>query len=360
MKKILTTFAFSFLFLSLTHAQVSKGMLLLDGEVGLGYQTSSNDVGEGVDITFSPIAAYFVSDHFMLGGGFSSQTLLSEGDDNTSFGLVPIVRYYFNPSSTSLNYFAQLDGVLEFSDNGSNSFGASLGVNKFLNANVALEGGLSFNLISDEFSDDNTGVLSLNLGVRSFLSSSDRQNWGQASSGIAPGVMMIGMSGANVSVTLGEIEFLTMSLVPNVGYFFTENIAFGGAVGLSFLTGLGDIEAWSAGISIRPFARYYFTPQSRLAWFGQASLGYAIAKSDNPTFETTTNSFDFGLAAGGNLFLTSNFALEFTVGWDIIGSNTEFEDTSGIFPSNESENTLSNIGFNIGFQYFWNRGGGNE
>ncbi|MCH2084974.1 MAG: hypothetical protein MK226_21485 [Saprospiraceae bacterium] len=356
MKKILTTFAFSFLFLSLTHAQVSKGMLLLDGEVGLGYQTSSNDVGEGVDITFSPIAAYFVSDHFMIGGGFASQTILSEGGDNTSFGLVPIVRYYFNPSSTNINYFAQLDGILEFSDNGSNAFGVSLGVNKFLNANVALEGGLSFTLLEDEFADDNTGLLSLNLGIRSFLSSSDRESWGQASSGIAPGVMMIGMSGANITLALSEVEFLTMSLVPNVGYFFTENIVLGGAVGLSFLTGLGDVEVWSGGISIQPFARYYFTPESRLAWFGQASIGYAIAGSDNPTFESTTNSFDFGIAGGGNLFLTSNFALEFTVGWNINGSNTEFEDSSGFFTDNETENTLNNIGFNVGFQYFWNRG----
>ena len=123
---------------------------------------------------------------------------------------------------------------------------------------------------------------------------------------------------------------------------------------------MGDIDIWSGTIRIQPFARYYFTPESRVAFFGEAAIGYAINRLDNSTFETTRNTFDFALRGGGNLFLTSDFALEFTAGWNIISSNTDFEDSSGAFPSGDSENTLNNLGFNIGFQYFWNRSGGDE
>ena len=159
MKKILTTFAFSFLFLSLTYAQVSKGTLLLDGEIGLAYQSSTNGTSEGVDFTFSPIAGYFLSDRFMVGGGFATETILAEGVDDTSFGFVPTIRYYFNPSSTRFNYFGQLGAVIQLSDNGTNAYSATLGVNKFLNPNVALEGGFSYSLVDDTFFDETVRYL---------------------------------------------------------------------------------------------------------------------------------------------------------------------------------------------------------
>jgi outer membrane protein len=360
MKALLSVVILFFCSIFYVNAQVTKGTLLVDGNIGLNVD-GDNELFEDLTFQFTPLFAYFVSDHFMLGGGVNYRVNYSNNRISTLFRFNPLVRYYFNPKSTSVNYFAEVQADFGLSSlkktSGPYNYNFSLGLNKFLTPNIALEGRLVY-FLEEQSSlfDRYRNIFILNLGLRAFLSKDDRIDWNSIDSGIAKGVMMIGISEA--SIILNEDDRIDINLTPNIGYFITENIALGGTLGLNYGLRLDIDDFWVAEMTIRPFARYYFNPRSKLAWFAEGAVGYTLFEFDIFGLEVIRNTFDYRIQGGANLFLTSNLALEFALGWDSANSNSEAVDTEGRFPDTPSErtSTQSNLGFNIGIQYFWNRG----
>jgi len=145
----------------------------------------------------------------------------------------------------------------------------------------------------------------------------------------------------------GDLKNTSFNVTPSVGFFVTDNIALGVAVGYTSTendnAGSGfdtKQNAFTAGV----FGRYYFNPASKFNIFGQLDLGYNSTKletySDFGPIEYKVDGFGVGLSPGMNYWLSNHFALEATFG--ILGYASAKPD----FPGAESSNVFS-IGLNL-------------
>ena len=152
------------------------------------------------------------------------------------------------------------------------------------------------------------------------------------------GSIMIGGSAGFNSRSYDGDTYTYIYLLPEVGYFVTDQIAVGALLNLEFFGGDGD-GSW---IGIGPFGRYYFNNSGPARFFGQAGIEfYNIDFGGNS--DSFTN-FGFNIGAGVDYFLNESVALEALLNFN---SNKDQDD-------DESE---KNIGLNIGVSVFIGGGG---
>ncbi len=139
--------------------------------------------------------------------------------------------------------------------------------------------------------------------------------------GFAKGDVFVSGAFTLSSAKTGDFKESSFEIAPKVGYFVTENIAVGATIGYqSNKLDDGSDDVSNTGLGLGAFGRYYFTPASKFSLF--AELGVDYTSYDNEYFVDTDGSIvvpgtsfeskelGFGLGAGMNYFVSSNFSIE--------------------------------------------------
>lgn len=112
-------------------------------------------------------------------------------------------------------------------------------------------------------------------------------------------------------------------ITPKVGYFISDDLAFGAQIGYESNkteisgTDVSDTSTLAAGV----FARYYFLELGqRFKTYTEFGVGFGTIKNNIGT-KTTDNSIGAGLSLGMNYFLTENIAISFGLA-DILSFNS--------------------------------------
>lgn len=339
-------------------AQLQKGTWLLGGSARLNapsivnYDDPSIQTESYIDFLAAPSASYFVSKRWALGAGIvgflSFQT--EEGDVNGGIGIIPQVRYYFNPDNAKRNWFAIVGGGFSSGIGFSNGFGVEtatlltgVGVNHFLTPNVALEG-----LLGANWDGGSDTELRLNLGLQFFLRQKSEES-PIITPTLGKGTIMLGGSAMVSNV---QDEFWSFQLLPNIGFFLSERLVLGGKLQASYSFN-SNTDFRSSAIGLSPFVRYYLNPASgRTLWFLAADVGIVAGNlrlNEQFQFKLDYTNFTAAGKVGINYFLTPNVALEGTLGVDY----ANFKTTSD-FNSAGRGNTLR-VGGDFGFQFFLSR-----
>lgn len=351
MKKRINFLLFLVSFICTTvHAQLQKGTLFLSenspevnlGAIGLNSGSLGNlNFLDGLTIySASPSLGYFVSDRLMLEGSLFLTGIRNDGEGVNIYGAGAGGRFYINPKNPKNNFFVEAQynffGIsIDGESARQSSYGAGIGSTWFLAPGVSFDTRLLF---AGPFSNDNllstTEVLSLGTGLNFYLNPTMKSGRKTVVPALQKGKWMIGSSSGDINLSFDPNNF-SLSLLPSIGYFVTDQFVTGAKVGINF----ERTEDFTGGtttstlLSFAPLARYYVGENTRLRWFMGGSLGlaYAAIKSDFGDVDDTT--FNINVNGGLNLFLTPNFALE--VGPFLA---TDFD---GLFG-----------GLNVGFNYF--------
>jgi opacity protein-like surface antigen len=150
----------------------------------------------------------------------------------------------------------------------------------------------------------------------------------ESSEGFSKGDVFVSGALTLGSSKTGDFKVNAFEIAPKVGFFVTENIAVGASLGFSSLKlDDGNDDATNSGTSFGAFGRYYFTPASKFSLFAELGLDYT---SNDEEFDIETGnaymtSFEtkeigFGLGAGLNYFVSSNFSIE--AGVAVLGYST--------------------------------------
>lgn len=130
----------------------------------------------------------------------------------------------------------------------------------------------------------------------------------------------------------------TFTAIPDVGYFFINNLAGGLRIIFNSVKVKGEDEA-TVYLLAAPFVRYYFLPGAQnVNVFADASFGYGTAGQDD---KESINSWS--IAAGPAIFINERAALEFTLFYYSEGGDWH-KDVMGTV---RRDNTL---GVNVGFR----------
>ncbi|MFY8181810.1 MAG: outer membrane protein [Flavobacterium sp.] len=140
----------------------------------------------------------------------------------------------------------------------------------------------------------------------------------ESSEGFSKGDVFVSGALTFGSEKTGDFKANAFEIAPKVGIFVTENIAVGASLGLSTLKlDNGTTDATNSGTSFGAFGRYYFTPASKFSLFAELGVDYT---SNDLEFDATngnlfggsfeTKELGFGLGAGLNYFVSSNFSVE--------------------------------------------------
>lgn len=102
----------------------------------------------------------------------------------------------------------------------------------------------------------------------------------------------------------------TISIAPNIGYFFINNLALGTTGSLSF-TNSNRYESHNYGFG--PFIRYYFLKEDkRINFFAHANYTFGEYKSGS----TITGSNGYRVKAGPVIFFNKNVGMEITLDYN--------------------------------------------
>ena len=136
--------------------------------------------------------------------------------------------------------------------------------------------------------------------------------------GFAKGDVFVSGAVTLSSAKKGDFKANAFEIAPKVGYFVTENIAVGASVGFqSDKVEEGD-SATNTGLGLGAFGRYYFTPAAdKFSLFAELGFDYTSFDEEFDAEDGTVygGSFEskevgFGLGAGMNYFVSSNFSIE--------------------------------------------------
>ena len=136
--------------------------------------------------------------------------------------------------------------------------------------------------------------------------------------GFAKGDVFVSGAVTFGSSKTGDFKVNAFEIAPKVGYFVTENIAVGASVGLQSLKfDNGSADATNSGLGLGAFGRYYFTPADKFSLFAELGFDYTSFDEEFDAEDGTVygGSFEskevgFGLGAGMNYFVSSNFSIE--------------------------------------------------
>ena len=136
--------------------------------------------------------------------------------------------------------------------------------------------------------------------------------------GFAKGDVFVSGAVTLGSAKTGDFKANAFEIAPKVGYFVTENIAVGASVGFQSLKwDNGAADATNSGLGLGAFGRYYFTPANKFSLFAELGIDYTSFDEEFDAEDGTVygGSFEskevgFGLGAGMNYFVSSNFSIE--------------------------------------------------
>ena len=136
--------------------------------------------------------------------------------------------------------------------------------------------------------------------------------------GFAKGDVFVSGAVTLSSAKKGDFKANAFEIAPKVGYFVTENIAVGASVGFQSLKfDKGAADATNSGLGLGAFGRYYFTPADKFSLFAELGFDYTSFDEEFDAEDGTVygGSFEskevgFGLGAGMNYFVSSNFSIE--------------------------------------------------
>ncbi len=144
------------------------------------------------------------------------------------------------------------------------------------------------------------------------------------------------------------VEFL--AIMPNAGYFVSNNLALGTGVGYQLTKGS---TSRTESITVSPFARYYAGLSDQFKFFGQASVPLAFgtvkavdASGDVGAKTGSSTSVGVALSPGFAYFPTKKIGIEFALN-GISYTDTSVEDAGG--------NDIAGAGserFSIGTNFF--------
>lgn len=346
MKRILTLlFIFSSIFIG--HAQIQKGSLLLDGQFNIGSSVGQEDNVFSVNV--APAVGVFLSDRFVLGAGLGVGYGNIGGFDGGSLAIAPFARHYFSGDiNKPIRWFATAGTGINFlfGDTDSDpiySLNLGVGVNYFLNKQVALEGILGY-VNQDLGGSPRSNLISLRLGLQLFLHP-EGDDTRESLSIEKANKLFVGSSFALFTNNPDNIFGSTsITLNPNIGWFLSEHFAVGSSVLLSY----NSIRVFD-GISVgaTPFVRFY--PQKSTGafqWFLTAEAGIQYFSNNFDESLTGVGGFDnsgwlknFRAGTGLNWFLSENVALEGILSY-------RYQETPTL-PAVDR-----NISFDVGFQFF--------
>ena len=159
------------------------------------------------------------------------------------------------------------------------------------------------------------------------------------------------------STKTGDFKTSDFVVAPKVGYFVTDNIAVGVAVGYesSKIEVVDDLT--NNTFSVGAFGRYYFTPASKFSIFGELGLNYNNYDNefgvDNDGLlvpvDGKGDGFGVSVAPGVSYFIAKNFALEASFG--ILGYNSTKPDFEGAEKTNSFEFGLDTRDIRLGLVY---------
>ncbi|TAF09069.1 MAG: porin family protein [Flavobacteriia bacterium] len=140
----------------------------------------------------------------------------------------------------------------------------------------------------------------------------------KANEGFAKGDVFVSGAVTLGSAKTGDFKANAFEIAPKVGYFVTENVAVGASLGFQSLKwDNGAADATNSGFGLGAFGRYYFTPASKFSLFAQLGLDYTTLSDEFDETDGTlygskfeSKEVGFGLGAGMNYFVSSNFSIE--------------------------------------------------
>ena len=136
--------------------------------------------------------------------------------------------------------------------------------------------------------------------------------------GFAKGDVFVSGAVTLGSAKKGDFKANAFEIAPKVGYFVTENIAVGASVGFQSLKfDNGAADATNSGLGLGAFGRYYFTPADKFSLFAELGFDYTSFDEEFDAEDGTvyggsieSKEVGFGLGAGMNYFVSSNFSIE--------------------------------------------------
>jgi outer membrane protein W len=330
---------FSLLFtinsLSISYAQIQKGAYQIGGEVltkntlfhennGVFYTELSNPPNIWTtamsayrvkkEIIAMPSFQYYLTERLSIGGsiGLEKTTYFDQFSNKKAiirklFAFSPEVTYFFNPKA-KWKCYANGSYLLSYSKNINNNkpslnfnsltngFGLNIGVNRFLNENIALNTSLyyTFDDVENNQRGSSTSVRSgLNISLQNFIAQSLNQQFEESL--LHRNRMTIG------SALRLDLQGKNMELLLNYGYFPLKNLL----VGINTYSNLyfGALRNYNQYSEITPYIQYYIPFAKKTA---------VIANVATPiTFLTQYNREVVVVPAIGiNQFLSKYVAIE--------------------------------------------------
>jgi hypothetical protein len=124
----------------------------------------------------------------------------------------------------------------------------------------------------------------------------------------------------------GYSKSSTLSIIPNAGYFISDNLAIGAGLGYSFVKYNQDLgnnffsNMREKNVIIKPFARYYKGVNSQFKFFGNLAVPITFGNvknyqnfGDSYLLKHTTNSWGVMLSPGFSYFPMPKLGIEFSV-----------------------------------------------
>ncbi len=192
-----------------------------------------------------------------------------------------------------------------------------------------------------------------------FANAQDKET---SSEGFTKGNVMLSGSAGFGSETTGEIKESTFNFSPRVGFFVSNNIAVGIALGFEGtktedFDGPTFVEQTNSEFSIGAFGRYYFTPASKFSVFGELGFNVVSGKTEvdetlggtTISYEAKNNGFNIGLGAGVNYFISDSWALE--AKWAALQYSTTEPDFDGAEATDNFELGLNLDNIMLGLVY---------
>ena len=168
--------------------------------------------------------------------------------------------------------------------------------------------------------------------------------------GFNPGDVFITGSIGIGSESTGDNKTNSFNISPKAGYFISENIALG--VALGYASGKQEApetaDVKTSEFSVGAFGRYYFTPANTFSLFAEVGVDYIHSKIEAVT-EDNSNALRIAFAPGVNYFISKNFALEAKFG--ILSYRTDNPDADGVQDTDQFNFGLNLSDINIGAIY---------
>lgn len=159
------------------------------------------------------------------------------------------------------------------------------------------------------------------------------------------------------STKTGDFKTNDFVVAPKAGYFVTDNIAVGVALGYESSKLDFGTDLTNSTFSVGAFGRYYFTPASKFSLFGELGLNYNSYDNeyavdlDGMLFpvDSKGNGFEVRVAPGVNYFIAKNFALEASFG--VLSYDTTKPDADGAEKTNSFNFGLDTRDIRLGLVY---------